>query len=445
MIRKCTMIEPYYDVVIVGTGAAGLFTGLSLPEHLRILMITKDDVENSDSYLAQGGICVLRSDEDYDSYFEDTLRAGHYENNREAVRIMIQESPDIIRRLISFGVEFEHRGGELAYTKEGAHSVCRILYHKDVTGQEITGKLISCARKRSNITIAPHTAMADLILQEGHCTGIIVRQEGKAITAVSSKAVFLATGGLGGLFANSTNFRHITGDSLALALRHNIELENIHYIQIHPTTLYSHREGRRFLISESVRGEGAILLNPAGQRFVDELKPRDVVTEAIRREMDKFHSPYVYLSLAHMPKEQIIHRFPNIYERCLEEGYDLSKDRIPITPAQHYLMGGIRTDSFARTSCGHLFAVGEAGCNGVHGANRLASNSLLESLVFARRGAAYLASRIDSILHPPAPVFTGLTAYADPEARRREDRELILNEIKRRDEQFYDKWCNDEN
>ena len=439
------MMEAYYDVVIVGTGAAGLFTGLSLPGHLRILMITKDKVESSDSYLAQGGICVLKSEEDYDSYFEDTMRAGHYENNKESVRIMIRESPGIIASLISYGVEFEHDGEELAYTKEGAHSASRILYHKDVTGKEITRKLIACARKRPNITIASHTAMTDLVIQDNRCTGIIVRESDGGIMPVSSRAVYLATGGIGGLFANSTNFRHITGDSLALALRHGIELENIHYIQIHPTTLYSHREGRRFLISESVRGEGAVLLNPDGQRFVDELQPRDVVTEAIRQEMDRFHSPFVYLSLTHMQKDKILYRFPNIYERCLEEGYDLSEDRIPITPAQHYLMGGIRTDSFARTSLCNLFAVGEAGCNGVHGANRLASNSLLESLVFARRGAGLLASAIENISPPPIPAAIDVFAYADSQARSREDKSLILNEIKRRDREFYDKWCNDEN
>lgn len=438
-------MEAYYDVVIVGTGAAGLFTGLSLPGHLRILMITKDKVESSDSYLAQGGICVLKSEEDYDSYFEDTMRAGHYENNKESVRIMIRESPGIIASLISYGVEFEHDGEELAYTKEGAHSASRILYHKDVTGKEITRKLIACARKRPNITIASHTAMTDLVIQDNRCTGIIVRESDGGIMPVSSRAVYLATGGIGGLFANSTNFRHITGDSLALALRHGIELENIHYIQIHPTTLYSHREGRRFLISESVRGEGAVLLNPDGQRFVDELQPRDVVTEAIRQEMDRFHSPFVYLSLTHMQKDKILYRFPNIYERCLEEGYDLSEDRIPITPAQHYLMGGIRTDSFARTSLCNLFAVGEAGCNGVHGANRLASNSLLESLVFARRGAGLLASAIENISPPPIPAAIDVFAYADSQARSREDKSLILNEIKRRDREFYDKWCNDEN
>ncbi|KMZ52801.1 L-aspartate oxidase [Dorea sp. D27] len=438
------MVEAYYDVIIVGTGAAGLFTGLSLPGHLRILMITKDEVESSDSYLAQGGICVLRSKEDYECYFEDTMRAGHYENNTESVRIMIQESPGIIDSLISYGVEFERDGEALAYTKEGAHSVSRILYHKDVTGKEITRKLIACAMKRSNITIAAHTAMADLLIQDKRCAGIVMRKPDGSIQPVSSKAVYLATGGIGGLFANSTNFRHITGDGLALALRHGIELENVHYIQIHPTALYSHREGRRFLISESVRGEGAILLNPDGQRFVDELQPRDLVTEAIRQEMDRFHSPCVYLSLAHMQKDKILYRFPNIYERCLEEGYDLSEDRIPITPAQHYLMGGIRTDSFARTSLGNLFAVGEAGCNGVHGANRLASNSLLESLVFARRSAGLLASSIGSISPPPVPASIDVSAYADSQARSRENKALILNEIKRKDREFYDKWCNAE-
>lgn len=439
------MIETAYDVIVVGTGAAGLFTALSLPGHLKILMITKDALENSDSYLAQGGICVMKSADDYDSYFEDTMRAGRYENNRESVRIMIENSQEIIHDLVGFGVEFEHKGNEFAYTREGAHSAYRILYHKDVTGKEITSRLIDRVKERPNITLAAYTAMVDLLVTGNTCTGIVMEEENGTFKSVKSKSVFLATGGLGGLFTNSTNFRHITGDSFALALKYRIELENINYIQIHPTALYSQKEGRRFLISESVRGEGAVLLNPDGERFTDELKPRDVVTEAIRKEMDKYNTPYVYLSLTDMPKEKIIYRFPNIYQHCLEEGYDLSKDWIPITPAQHYLMGGIKTDTYARTSMEHLFAVGEAGCNGVHGANRLASNSLLESLVFAKRGAQLLASEIGCISMDDTPAPADGLRYPDARTRQEDVRTAIMNELKRRDGEFYAKWCNDEN
>lgn len=434
-----------YDIIIVGTGAAGLFTALSLPKNLQILLITKDSVENSDSYLAQGGICVLKSPNDYASYFEDTMRAGHYENNPESVKVMIEESPHIIEKLISFGVEFEHNGSELAYTKEGAHSTCRILYHKDITGKEITSRLIQKAKQYANIQMLAHTTMVDLLSVNNTCKGILARERDGHVHPFYAKAVFLATGGIGGLFTQSTNYRHITGDSFSIALKHNVELEHLNYIQFHPTTLYSPKEGRRFLISESARGEGAVLLTPSGKRFVNELLPRDVVANAIREEMAQYQSPFVYLSMSHLPKEHIQNRFPNIYERCLEEGYDLVTDMIPITPAQHYLMGGIKTDTHARTSMKHLFAVGEAGCNGVHGANRLASNSLLESLVFAERGAHALASDIHNIPLETIPLNMELGKYSSEAFIRQESKEIIFNELKRRDEEFYDKWCNSGN
>jgi L-aspartate oxidase len=257
---------------------------------------------------------------------------------------------------------------------------------------------------------------------------------------VYAKDVVLATGGIGGLFAHSTNFRHITGDSFALALRHNIELENINYIQIHPTTLYEENLTRKFLISESVRGEGAILLNKDGERFVDELLPRDVVTEAIRKQMEIDGRPYVMLSLRHIDKEEILRHFPNIYRHCLEIGYDITKDDIPVTPAQHYLMGGIRTDTYGRTSVKNLYAVGETACNGVHGANRLASNSLLESLVFSERAGWIITEEMqEQQLTQPK---VDMSCYEDTAAWEQANKALVMNEIKRRDRDFYDKWCN---
>lgn len=437
-------MDTEYDVVIVGTGAAGLFAALSLPGELRILMITKDEIKNSDSYLAQGGISVLRDEDDYEAYFEDTMRAGRFQNRKESVEVMIRSSQDIIRDLIRYGVEFElDEEGKPAFTREGGHSIFRILYHKDVTGREITSKLICRVKEKENITIREYVTMIDLIERDGKACGIVAEERCGRKNLIYAKETILATGGIGGLFEHSTNFRHISGDSFAIALRHNIELENINYIQIHPTTLYSQKEGRRFLISESVRGEGAVLLNEEGERFVDELLPRDVVTAAIKKEMDKYNSNYVYLSLRHMSKEEIETRFPNIYERCLEEGYDLSKDLLPVTPAQHYLMGGMHTDTCARTSMPHLYAVGETACNGVHGANRLASNSLLESLVFAKRAAGVIREEIDQLtIGKPS---LDLSVYADKAARNRENRRLIMEEIKRRDEEFYDKWCDNKN
>lgn len=436
------LITDTYDVIIVGTGVAGLFAALSISPELKILMVSKDKIKNSDSYLAQGGICTLKEPADFDSFLEDTLRAGRYENKEDSVRVMIENSPMIMDRLIEYGVLFDKdKDGGFEYTREGAHSTYRILHHKDVTGKEITNKLLNNVRERDNITLCEFTKMLDLIIEDNSCKGVVLADGvNDVIKPVYAREVVLATGGIGGLFAHSTNFRHITGDSFALALRHGVELENINYIQIHPTSLYEVNKNRKFLISESVRGEGGILLNKAGERFVDELLPRDVVTEAIRKQMEIDGRPYVMLSIKHMPKEEILRRFPNIYRHCMEVGYDLSVEDIPVTPAQHYLMGGIMADTYGRTSVKNLFAVGETACNGVHGANRLASNSLLESLVFAERAGWIITEEIGDVPLCTPPV--SMDKYEDVEKWDNENRELILKEIKRRDENFYDKWCN---
>ena len=381
------MKERKVDVVIVGTGVSGLFHALNLPEDKRILMLTKADLESSDSFLAQGGICVMRDETDYDSYFEDTMRAGHYENRKESVDIMIRSSREIIDDLVSYGVDFEKKNGEFCYTREGAHSKPRILFHEDITGKEITSKLLAQVKKRANVEILEYTTMTDIIEEAGKCCGIYAAdQDGDQLKIEADYTIF-ASGGIGGLYEHSTNFPHLTGDALEVAKKHDIRLEHLDYVQIHPTTLYSEKPGRRFLISESVRGEGAVLYNKDKERFVNELLPRDVVTKAIREQMAKDGTKYVWLSMEHIPEETILKHFPNIYEHCLEEGYDVTKECIPVVPAQHYFMGGIWVDRNSHTSMAHLFAVGETSCNGVHGANRLASNSLLESLVFAKRAA----------------------------------------------------------
>lgn len=427
-----------FDVIIVGTGAAGLFAGLCLPVNLNVLMITKDKMENSDSYLAQGGICTLKSADDFDAFYQDTLKAGRNENNPESVRIMIQQSPQIMKDLMDYGVKFDRDSeGNLAYTREGAHSEFRILHHQDVTGKEITSKLIRQVKLRNNITVIEEATMLDIISENNKVSGIIMVNNSD-IVQINAKVVILATGGIGGLFKHSTNFRHITGDSFAIALRNNIQLENINYIQIHPTTLYTTKPGRSFLISESVRGEGAYLLNCKMERFVNELLPRDVVSNAIKNEMNKYNMPYVYLSVMHMDHQQIQTRFPHIYDRCLKEGYDMYKEPIPVVPAQHYLMGGIKSDTFGKTSMENLYAVGETACNGVHGANRLASNSLLESLVFAKRAARVIKDEIENIDFDPK--YIDVSKY-DKDRLMKENRDLIMNEIKRKDGEFYDKWC----
>ena len=375
------------DVVIVGTGVAGLYCALSLPKDKKIVLLTKSICEESDSFLAQGGICVERDDNDYESFYEDTMKAGHYENTPASVDVMIKDSRTVIADLVAFGADFEKNADGFVYTREGAHSRPRILFHKDVTGKEITSKLLHTARQRENLTIIENYTVVDLVVENGEARGVIGHNADGEYSSVLADYTVLATGGIGGLFKHSTNYRHLTGDSLAIALKYGVKLRNIDYIQIHPTTLYSKRAGRDFLISESVRGEGAILLNKAGERFVNELLPRDVVANAIFAEMKKEGSEHVWLSLAPIPESEIRGHFPNIYARCLEEGYDITKEPIPVVPAQHYFMGGIDVDLSSKTSMPRLYAVGETACNGVHGKNRLASNSLLESLVFARRAA----------------------------------------------------------
>ena len=381
------MKERKVDVVIVGTGVSGLFHALNLPEDKRILMLTKADLESSDSFLAQGGICVMRDETDYDSYFEDTMKAGHYENRKESVDIMIRSSREIIDDLVSYGVDFEKKNGEFCYTREGAHSKPRILFHEDITGKEITSKLLAQVKKRANVEILEYTTMTDIIEEAGKCCGIYAAEQDGDQLKIEADYTIFASGGIGGLYEHSTNFPHLTGDALEVAKKHDIRLEHLDYVQIHPTTLYSEKPGRRFLISESVRGEGAVLYNKDKERFVNELLPRDVVTKAIREQMAKDGTKYVWLSMEHIPEEIILKHFPNIYEHCLEEGYDVTKECIPVVPAQLYFMGGIWVDQNSHTSMAHLLAVGETSCNGVHGANRLASNSLLESLVFAKRAA----------------------------------------------------------
>lgn len=433
----------YTDTVIVGSGVAGLFAALCLGSSRDILVITKEDLKECDSYLAQGGVCVLKNIEDFNCYFEDTMKAGHYENNPDAVRVMIESSQDIIQTLVDLGVQFDTEGGNFDYTREGAHRQNRILHYKDETGKQITDTLLSIAKQRRNITFVTQTTMIDFIEKDNECYGIVCEDEFGEMGAVIARNIILATGGIGGLFFNSTNFSHITGDSIALSLKHGVELQDMNYIQIHPTTLYSKKKGRRFLISESVRGEGAILLNENGERFTDELQPRDVVTNAIVEEMKKFKTDHVYLTLPNMTSAKARERFPNIFEACMDEGYDITKDRVPVTPAQHYMMGGVKTDTNGLTSMKYLYAVGETACNGVHGRNRLASNSLLESLVFAKRAAEHI-EKDKSIKNDRFP-DVDLDSYPKKDVREKEFKELVMNEIRRKDEAFYAKWCNNEN
>ena len=422
------------DVLIVGTGCSGLYCALQLPQDMQILMISKSDLESSDSFLAQGGMCTLRSDDDFESFFQDTLKAGHYENDRESVKIMIQSSKAVVEDLLSYGTEFDRdEEGNLLYTREGAHSNNRILFHEDITGKEITSSLLGKVRERSNITLMEYTAMIDILEKDNRCFGAVLRNEDGSVEPVLAKTTVWACGGVGGLFPHSTNFKHLTGDTLALAQKHGVALRNPDYVQIHPTTLYQKdSKERSFLISESVRGEGAKLYDKNGNRFVDELLPRDLLTKAILEQMEKDKTDYVWEDLRTIPKEELLRHFPNIVEYCKEMGYDVTKECIPVVPAQHYYMGGIKVNYSSRTTMEALYAVGEAACNGVHGRNRLASNSLLESLVFAKREAKDIEKKQICQYLPEEEVhelMLPMEEYLQGEKLEQEYREIALNAL----------------
>ena len=419
------------DILLVGSGCSGLYCALQLPRNIKITIITKSDVELSDSYLAQGGMCMLKEEGDYDSYFQDTMRAGHYENDTTSVDIMIRSSRDVVDDLIECGVDFQRdEQGRLAYTREGGHSKNRIVFHKDITGREITSKLLDKVRRLSNVEIYEHTALLDIVSSGNACLGAVIRtQEGKT-EVVSARYTVLATGGIGGLFKRSTNYRHLTGDAVAIAIKHGVELKNIDYIQIHPTTLYSpHSSDRSFLISESVRGEGAKLYDKNMKRFVNELLPRDQLTAAIYEQMRKDGTEHVWEDLRTIPIEELKSHFPNIVAHCSKMGYDVTKECIPVVPAQHYFMGGIKVDYNSKTSMDRLYAIGETACNGVHGKNRLASNSLLESLVFAKRAASDMQYNMPSATGQACVQAQDLAQYEDIEALTERYRTLIEDEL----------------
>ena len=434
-------IQEKYDVIVVGAGVAGLNTALFLPRDKKILLISKESPRHSDSYLAQGGICVLKWDGDYETYYEDTMRAGHNENNSAAVDCMLRSSREIVSDLLNTGVRFAKDGfGNFLYTREGGHRTGRILYHEDCTGKEITSHLYMRVKRLKNVHIRPYTVLLDILCDEKNnvCTGAVLRDAVSGeLKAVSADYVVLATGGVGGLFRFSTNYRNLTGDGVAICLKHKIAVRDIDYIQIHPTTLYTKKRGRRFLISESVRGEGAVLLNGKGERFTDELRPRDVVTAAIRAEMEKEGSDHVWLDLRTIPEETVRAHFPAIVKRCKEEGYDVFSAPIPVVPGQHYFMGGIASDLDGRTSMQRLFAVGETCCNGVHGKNRLASNSLLESLVFAKRAALRISwsyAPLDEKIQKRAAQGFDERDYADGKKLFAEYKKSVLDEIEKEKE-----------
>ena len=394
------------DFLIIGGGVAGLRAAVELSRHGEVLVVTKDAPSESSSEYAQGGVAVVLSDEDEISiHFDDTIKAGDGLCLRKAVGTLVEEGPTRIRELILWGAEFDREGTKLAFTQEAAHSKRRILHAQgDSTGHEIMRTLIDKVRSTGTVSKIDFAFTRDLIVRDGRCTGAVVYQEAlRKVLIISARAVLLATGGAGQLYERTTNPPVATGDGMAMAFRAGAALMDMEFVQFHPTALYR-KNAPQFLLSEAMRGEGGMLRNIHGLRFMDsyhparELAPRDVVTRAIHSEMIATNSSHVYLDMTHLNADYIMRRFPRIYLTCKGLGIDISNEPVPVSPAAHYIMGGVRTDLWGATSVPGLFAAGEAACTGVHGANRLASNSLLEGLVFGERAglaaARYARKRI---------------------------------------------------
>lgn len=387
-----------YDVLIVGTGIAGLYTALNLRDDIRILIITKNKFRDCNSYIAQGGISTSLGVFDEENYFNDTMKAGNYHNDVQAVKLLIKNSIANINNLIKIGVPFDRTQDNLDYTREGAHSEFRIAHVKDETGRSVTETLLNIISKKKNIIMLEDTKLIELITTNNTCYGAILRDLNKTYT-VNIKFTVLATGGIGGIFNSTTNIEYLTGDALNISLKNNIEIKDMEYLQLHPTVLYEpNAKGKKLLLSESLRGEGGIIVNQNRKEFIDSLLPRDIVSTAILREIEKTpNKPFVYLDMTKKSKDFLINRFPYLYNECLKRGYEMDKDLLPIAPAHHYCMGGIKVDLYSRTSMNNLYAVGEASCTGVHGSNRLASNSLLEALVFGKQASENINSKINEI------------------------------------------------
>jgi len=381
------------DCIIIGSGIAGLYTAIRASERGRVVMLTKTSLLESNTRYAQGGIAAVISDEDSPAFhFQDTILAGAGLCSKEAVEILVHEGPRAVKELMRLGTEFDLENGELALTREGAHSQRRILHaNGDATGAEIVRALSGQALGSPNLTVRGDHFAVDLVTDaDGVCRGALVMGRDGGLVLVLAEATILCTGGAGQLYRYTTNPDIATGDGIAMAYRAGARVRDLEFVQFHPTALV-YPGAPRFLISEAVRGEGAVLRNIRGERFMDryhpqlELAPRDVVARAIVQEINETKSTFVYLDITHMPADWIRQRFPTIYETCLHYGLDLTSDWIPVAPAAHYMMGGVRTDLHGETSVPRLFACGEVSSTGVHGANRLASNSLSEAVVFGSR------------------------------------------------------------
>lgn len=398
-----SLLDVQTDFIVVGAGVAGLSAAIELAAAGRVLVIAKDNLRESSSEYAQGGIAAALSDDDEVELHEhDTVVAGDGLCDVQAVHTLVEEGPAAIERLIEWGTAFDREGAKLLFAREGAHSRNRVLHaHGDSTGREILRTLRNKARSMKRISFQTFSAVTDLMLRDGEGAGALAFDEKTQQTvAVHARAVLLGTGGLGRVFENTTNPDVATGDGVACAYRAGAVISDIEFVQFHPTALYI-PGAPRFLLSEALRGEGAYLRNSSGERFMEryhplkELAPRDVVSRAIVMELRATGDESAFLDLTHLPSGFVSERFPRIHETCLEYGIDLETTLAPVRPAAHYAMGGVQTDLDGRTSIPRLFAAGEVACTGVHGANRLASNSLLEGVVFgARAGRAMSACEV---------------------------------------------------
>ena len=399
--------DEHFDVVIVGAGIAGLYTALNIDKKYSCCVLAKETVEISNSWLAQGGIAAAISRDDApELHYQDTLIAGAGLCDEAAVRVLVDEGPSDIMHLVSMNVPFDlNDSGDLQITREGGHRMNRIVHAGgDATGRETVKALAYIASQYPNITLRQECFFTDVVTDdEGAVSGVIVRTNGSKYSLISTRHVVIATGGIGQVYKTSTNPDIATGDGIAAAMRAGAKLKNIEFIQFHPTGLWSDKQEKRaFLISEAVRGEGGLLKNKDGVRFMlgahelNELAPRDIVARAIVHELERTGDDHVFVDITAKDEAFLSRRFPTIYNECLSRGINISKDWIPVCPVQHYLIGGIETDLFGRTSVKGLYACGEAASTGVHGANRLASNSMLECLVFGRRAAADINSSLES-------------------------------------------------
>ncbi len=424
-----------YTVVIVGSGIAGLYAALNFPESTDILIVSKKERHQSNSSLAQGGVaCVLDLENDsYDLHIEDTLIAGKRENDIDAVNDLCKEGPFDVLKTIDYGVEYDRdENGELIKTLEGGHCRRRILHHKDTSGKEMVDKLMLAVEKLPNVTIADETMVTSMDrIKNGFRIEIM---QGSEFKIVYADFCLLASGGIGRVYKYTTNPSVATGDGIRLAYEMGASIKNLSYVQFHPTA-FNGANREQFLISEAVRGEGAYLLNCNKERFMDryderlELAPRDVVSRSIIMESRRLGSNNFYLDIRYKGEAYLKKRFPGIYEGCLKQGVDISKDLIPVFPCQHYLMGGIEVDLNARTTLPRLYAAGECSCTGVHGKNRLASNSLLEALVFGRKAAEDITRCISagfySVSVPENEIESDRSGAPLPKGTRTEIRDIL--------------------